>query len=73
MYLSALGGRHPVFFWTGFIAATYFECFVEILQPWILGEWATQYDKLPASEVNVALYARAMITYSLLPISFSAT
>ncbi|KAF8956143.1 P-loop containing nucleoside triphosphate hydrolase protein [Flammula alnicola] len=56
MYLVALGGRHWVFFWTAFTTATVFECSVEVLQPWLLGAWATQYDEHPPEEVNVAFY-----------------
>src|ERR1700753_2160252 len=55
MYISALGGKYPSVFWIGFCSATFFECFVELLQPWILGAWATEYRERPASEVNVAL------------------
>ncbi|KDR82057.1 hypothetical protein GALMADRAFT_240518 [Galerina marginata CBS 339.88] len=56
MYLVALGGRHWIFFWTAFTTATLFECSVEVLQPWILGAWATQYDEHPPEEVNVMFY-----------------
>ncbi|GLB42122.1 putative P-loop containing nucleoside triphosphate hydrolase protein [Lyophyllum shimeji] len=56
MYLIALGGRHWMFFWTAFISATYFECGIEVLQPWLLGQWATQYAEHPPEEVDVAFY-----------------
>ncbi|KAF8068839.1 P-loop containing nucleoside triphosphate hydrolase protein [Lyophyllum atratum] len=56
MYLVALGGRHWMFFWTAFTTATFFECTVEVLQPWLLGAWATQYAEHPPEEVNVTFY-----------------
>lgn len=55
MYLQALGGRYPLFFWFGFVTATWFECGVELFQPWILGAWATEYETKPPEDVNVGL------------------
>lgn len=53
MFLSALGG--PLF-WFGFTFATIFECSIEMLQPWLLGAWATQYETHKPEDVNVPLY-----------------
>lgn len=55
MYLVALGGKYWVFFWTAFTTATVFECGIEILQPWLLGAWATEYSTHLPEEVNVTL------------------
>ncbi|KAG5650158.1 hypothetical protein H0H81_000505, partial [Sphagnurus paluster] len=53
LYLLALGGQHWIFFWTTFTIVTIFETSLEILQPWLLGLWATQYTEHPPEEVNV--------------------
>ncbi|KAG6849488.1 hypothetical protein H0H93_008015 [Arthromyces matolae] len=56
MYLVALGGKHWMLFWFAFTTATVFECSVEVLQPWLLGAWATEYSIHPPEEVNVTFY-----------------
>ncbi|KAG5644694.1 hypothetical protein DXG03_007917 [Asterophora parasitica] len=61
MYLVALGGRHWIFFWTAFTTATFFECAIEVLQPWLLGVWATQYTLHPAEDVNIAFYLMSYV------------
>ena len=53
MFLGALGGPG---FWIGFTLATFFECGIEVLQPWLLGQWATQYETHKPEDVNVPLY-----------------
>lgn len=52
MYVEALGG--PIF-WPIFVVATFFECIIEVLQPWILGQWANQYLSHRPEDVNVPL------------------
>lgn len=52
MYIEALGG--PIF-WSLFLLATVFECTIEVLQPWILGQWANQYLSHRPEDVNVTL------------------
>ncbi|KAF9469423.1 P-loop containing nucleoside triphosphate hydrolase protein [Collybia nuda] len=66
MYLVALGGDHWILFWFVFSTATFFECAIEILQPWLLGAWATQYQELPPEEVNVSFYLTGYIGLVLL-------
>ncbi|KAG6906812.1 hypothetical protein DXG01_011996 [Tephrocybe rancida] len=56
MYLIAFGGRSWIFFWGAFTTTTVFECAVEVLQPWLLGAWATEYSIHPPEEVNVPFY-----------------
>ncbi|KAG6888553.1 hypothetical protein C0995_007425 [Termitomyces sp. Mi166 len=63
MYLVALGGKYWMVFWPMFTAATVFECTIEILQPWLLGAWATEYSIHPPEEVNVTFY---LVGYVLL-------
>lgn len=56
MFLSALGGPG---FWIGFTLASFFECSIESVQPWLLGLWATQYETHKSEDVNVPLYVSA--------------
>ncbi|KAG6877093.1 hypothetical protein C0993_010329 [Termitomyces sp. T159_Od127] len=56
MYLVALGGKYWMVFWPAFTIATVFECSIEVLQPWLLGAWATEYTIHPNPEdVDVTL------------------
>lgn len=52
MYIGALGG--PIF-WVLFVCSTIFECGIEVVQPWILGQWADQYLTHRPEDVNVLL------------------
>ncbi|KAF9469432.1 hypothetical protein BDZ94DRAFT_1303901 [Collybia nuda] len=56
LYFVSLGGRHWILFWTLFTTAAFFERIVEVLQPWLLGDWATQYEEHSADKVNVSFY-----------------
>ncbi|EIM80365.1 uncharacterized protein STEHIDRAFT_162782 [Stereum hirsutum FP-91666 SS1] len=53
MFLGALGGPG---FWIGFTLASFFECSIESVQPWLLGLWATQYETHKPEDVNVPFY-----------------
>lgn len=53
MFLCALGGP---WFWFVFTFAAVFECSVEVMQPWLLGAWATQYETHKPEDVDVPLY-----------------
>ncbi|KAG5333486.1 hypothetical protein C0989_005688 [Termitomyces sp. Mn162] len=56
MYLVALGGRYRMIFWPAFTFAMVFECGIEVLQPWLLGAWATEYTIHPdPADVDVTL------------------
>ncbi|KAG6813437.1 hypothetical protein H0H92_011134 [Tricholoma furcatifolium] len=61
MYLSALGGSHRATFWTIFTTAIILECLFDVLQPWLLGAWASEYSRYPAEEVNVSFYLMGYI------------
>ncbi|KAF9469452.1 P-loop containing nucleoside triphosphate hydrolase protein [Collybia nuda] len=56
MYVVALGGQHWILFWFVYTTAAYLECSIEVVQPWLLGTWATQYQNHSPEEVNVAFY-----------------
>ncbi|EIM80350.1 P-loop containing nucleoside triphosphate hydrolase protein [Stereum hirsutum FP-91666 SS1] len=60
MYIEALGG--PMF-WSLFALATIFECIIEVLQPWILGQWANQYLTHRPEDVNVTFYLALYILF----------
>ncbi|KAJ6508402.1 hypothetical protein C8R45DRAFT_967292 [Mycena sanguinolenta] len=53
MYFSAMGGKHPLFFFVFFFGGLFFEQFFVALRTWQLGHWAKQYDDRPAEEVDV--------------------
>lgn len=68
MYFKAFGGRWPTLFWVAFWSATFFECSVELFQPWFLGQWAAQYETHPSEEVDVFYYLGGYAVSSLLMI-----
>ncbi|KAF7348320.1 Multidrug resistance-associated ABC transporter protein [Mycena sanguinolenta] len=55
MYFSAMGGKHPLFFFVFFFGGLFFQQIFVTLRTWQLGYWAKQYDDRPAEEVNVIL------------------
>jgi hypothetical protein len=55
MYLLAMGGRFPFFFFGFFVGGLFFNQSFVALRTWMLGYWARQYDVLPADEVDVIL------------------
>ncbi|KAJ2927022.1 hypothetical protein H1R20_g10047, partial [Candolleomyces eurysporus] len=56
MYLSALGGKHPVLFFSTFVAGQGFYHSALAFQTWFLGFWASQYTDRPASDVSISYY-----------------
>ena len=55
LFLGALGGEHPIVFWTTCLG-TYVACeIVSTLQVWFLGMWTRQYDIMPPEKVPVVL------------------
>ncbi|KAH0582357.1 hypothetical protein H2248_010303 [Termitomyces sp. 'cryptogamus'] len=56
MYLVTLGGRYWMIFQPAFTFATVFKCGIEVLQPWLLGAWATEYSiHLDPADMDVTL------------------
>ncbi len=53
LYLAALGGNHPVVFFSLWAAGFLLTDWVNTFQTWFLGYWGSQYEKHPASEINV--------------------
>lgn len=53
LYLAALGGHHPVVFFSVWATGFLLTDWVNTFQTWFLGYWGSQYEKHPPSEVNV--------------------
>jgi len=55
LLLSALSGEHPatfIFLWiSGLVLAEFFLT----LQPWFLGVWGSQYEKMAPSDIKLSL------------------
>ncbi|KAJ6587825.1 P-loop containing nucleoside triphosphate hydrolase protein [Mycena sp. CBHHK59/15] len=56
MYLLAMAGQYPVFFFAFFFGGLILQQILVALRTWQLGYWALQYDSLPADEVDVVFY-----------------
>ncbi|KAJ6603499.1 P-loop containing nucleoside triphosphate hydrolase protein [Mycena vulgaris] len=56
MYLLAIGGKYPFFFYTLSIGLVILYQVLVVLRIWMLGYWAKQYDQHPANEVDVVFY-----------------
>jgi hypothetical protein len=54
-FLSALGGRYPVLFFTLWICGFFISECIKALQKWFLGYWGAQYESHDPSEVGVSL------------------
>ncbi|KIJ68833.1 hypothetical protein HYDPIDRAFT_173463 [Hydnomerulius pinastri MD-312] len=63
LYLASLGGSHATLFWFTFLFFMGATEIINIVQTWFLGYWSSQYDLLPASEVDVKFY---LLIYALL-------
>jgi hypothetical protein len=53
LFFAGLGGNHPVLFWIVFIGGLFFTDFINTIQTWWLGFWASQYDDHKSYEVDV--------------------
>ncbi|KAF8071880.1 hypothetical protein FPV67DRAFT_1779021 [Lyophyllum atratum] len=54
LYLSALGGTHPILFFLVSVGGLVMSELSNTIQVWYLGYWASQYEHHPASEVHVS-------------------
>ncbi|KAG1757959.1 hypothetical protein EDB19DRAFT_1936472 [Suillus lakei] len=66
LYLTGLGGNYPMTFWVAFLALMGLTDFLNTVQTWFLGYWASQYEHHLPSEVNVKFYLSG---YALLMLS----
>ncbi|KAH7907307.1 P-loop containing nucleoside triphosphate hydrolase protein [Hygrophoropsis aurantiaca] len=66
LYLISLGGDYPLLFSILFFALMSLTGFMNVIQTWFLGYWASQYEIQPSSEVNVPFY---LSVYALLLVS----
>ncbi|KAJ6479091.1 hypothetical protein C8R45DRAFT_933872 [Mycena sanguinolenta] len=63
MYFSAMGGKHPVFFFVFYFGGCFFYQIFVTLRSWQLGYWAKQYDDRPAKEVDVVFRHRFRVDH----------
>ncbi|KIJ38948.1 hypothetical protein M422DRAFT_175814, partial [Sphaerobolus stellatus SS14] len=57
LFLSALGGNHPIIFYTLWISGLVLSDWAAMLKLWFLGYWGSQYEThRDPSQVNVTLY-----------------
>ncbi|KAJ7363093.1 hypothetical protein DFH08DRAFT_910875 [Mycena albidolilacea] len=64
LYLSAMGGQYPFFFFAFLFGGLILQHAGAVLKTWMLGYWAKQYDQHPAGE--------CCLPYSVLAIVFSS-
>ncbi|KAJ6502921.1 P-loop containing nucleoside triphosphate hydrolase protein [Mycena vitilis] len=62
MYFLAVGGKHPLFFFTVFLGGLLSQQFFVVMMTWMLGYWAKQYEQRPAGEVNVVFFLSIFVT-----------
>ncbi|KAF9564162.1 P-loop containing nucleoside triphosphate hydrolase protein [Agrocybe pediades] len=60
LLLSALGGNHPITFFLIWLSGMIIAELLLTLQPWFLGVWGSQYEKMAPSDVNLAFYIPAL-------------
>jgi hypothetical protein len=53
LFFAGLGGDHPLLFWIVFMGGIFFTDFINTIQTWWLGFWASQYDHHESYEVHV--------------------
>ncbi|KAI0918391.1 hypothetical protein AcV5_002391 [Taiwanofungus camphoratus] len=56
LFFSSLGGRHPVAFWFWLFGSYILSELASVIQIWVLGLWARQYERHQSSEVAVSYY-----------------
>ncbi|KAF7340426.1 Multidrug resistance-associated ABC transporter protein [Mycena venus] len=56
MYLSAMAGKYPLFFFAFLLGGLFLQQGSVVLKTWMLGYWAKQYDDRPAQEVDVVFF-----------------
>ncbi|KAH7905541.1 hypothetical protein BJ138DRAFT_1017581, partial [Hygrophoropsis aurantiaca] len=66
LYLISLGGDYPLLFSILFFVLMSLTDFVNVIQTWFMGYWASQYEIQPSSEVKVPFY---LSVYALLLVS----
>ncbi|EMD41558.1 hypothetical protein CERSUDRAFT_128415 [Gelatoporia subvermispora B] len=74
MYLSRMGGNHPVSFWALCIVSLAGCELLQVSRVWWLGAWAEQYVNRTPSQVNVPYYLTIFCVMLLLgSVCYSAT
>ncbi|KAL0950659.1 hypothetical protein HGRIS_007445 [Hohenbuehelia grisea] len=70
VYFSALGGNHPLAFFTGYYGLCVIVAILLVGQTWYLGYWSAQYENHSSRDVPVAHY---LSVYGLLLLSVMIT
>ncbi|KIJ38934.1 hypothetical protein M422DRAFT_33000 [Sphaerobolus stellatus SS14] len=66
MFLSGLGGEHPILFFTLWILGLLLTDWSQLLKLWFLGYWGSQYESHPGAEVNVYFFLGIYAAISLM-------
>ncbi|KAF9243735.1 hypothetical protein BU15DRAFT_71860 [Melanogaster broomeanus] len=67
LYLTSVGGRHPIVFWFAFLFFMVMSEVVTIIQTWFLGYWSSQYNPREPTEVDVKFYLTIYAVLLFLP------
>ncbi|KAF8963028.1 hypothetical protein BDZ97DRAFT_1920149 [Flammula alnicola] len=72
LFLDALGGDHPVLFFTSWILIVGTSQWVVTLQTWFLGFWGSQYETHAPSEVRLSFYLTVLCSIVIFRIFISS-
>ncbi|KAF8953101.1 multidrug resistance-associated ABC transporter [Flammula alnicola] len=72
LFLDALGGDHPVLFFTSWILIVSTSQWVATLQTWFLGFWGSQYETHVPSEVHLSFYLTVLCSIVIFRIFISS-
>ncbi|KAF9243737.1 hypothetical protein BU15DRAFT_59613 [Melanogaster broomeanus] len=67
LYLTSLGGRHPIVFWFAFLFFMVMSEIATIAQTWFLGYWSSQYNPREPTEVDAKFYLAIYAVLLFLP------
>ncbi|KAI0941922.1 hypothetical protein AcV7_002478 [Taiwanofungus camphoratus] len=70
LFFTSLGGRHPVAFWFWLFGSYILSELASVIQIWVLGLWARQYEKHQSSEVAVSYYLSVYAVLTLVATVF---
>ncbi|KAJ7825733.1 P-loop containing nucleoside triphosphate hydrolase protein [Mycena olivaceomarginata] len=73
MYFAAMGGRHPIFFFTFFFGAVFVQQGLVALRTWQLGYWAKQYDHVLLKRLTVSQLFETVAIVVISTIGLSAS
>ncbi|KAH9041259.1 hypothetical protein EDB85DRAFT_1921835 [Lactarius pseudohatsudake] len=68
LFISGLGGAHPVLFWIVFVGGMLLCDTLMTVQTWFMGYWAEQYVIYPPDQVDITFY---LTVYALILLGYS--